>query len=551
MIRAVCLLSLGTRAYDGPAIHAIATWAERHQAHITFVELDTIERINSEVLGDMPRPNDFQQRLISINWPNGFNYTNFSELILEHDLVKRIEQLESYWHSDSHFDGLLRSQVYRSLHPRLRRIGVRNQRHPIIAVLAPYLIQELALLNYLRDILDIEQEISLHPHVAVRDYLAHLAPPWHLPRLVSLKEYMTVENAVTLDNVVVAIGDTRTVGPINMTLHPGEILGLLGINGSGKTTLLRGIGGHLPIRSGRLFVGDRQVDHLPAYDRGIATVFQDGGLFPDRSAEDNVLAGVEKARRAGDAQRALDIFTSFKAHFHSAHFWPQLPAQLSGGQKQLAAMARALAVSTEIILLDEPSASLDHIRKRLLIALLKGHIATHLCSAILISHDMEVLLALCDRFLVIGEQGHQIANISARDFVDKGRSMTAARILGLPNIFDVRAEPEGALTFVERGIEVTDPDLLQGNEIHGVYLSPEAIEQLDAGQTAPLGLELCGWIFDRIKIDDGELLFLRVGIRDELGETLMIRTRANLVDLSMSAYVRLSILSEHVRIMTQ
>jgi ABC-type Fe3+/spermidine/putrescine transport system ATPase subunit len=519
---------------------------------MTFVELDSIERINSDVLGDLPRPTTFRQRVTSMDWPNGCDYRTLSELRTQTSLSASISEIESVERADTRFAGLVRSQVYRSLHPRLRRIGVRNQRHAIVAALLPYLIEELALLRYLRADCDVEWEISMHPQHAVRGHLAAKHPAIELPRLALIEGAIDRDAGLTLDNVAVAIGKQRTVGPIDLTIKGGEVIGLLGVNGSGKTTLLRAIGGHLPIRSGRIRVGSRRIDELPSYERGIATVFQDGGLFPDRSAEDNVRAGIAKARRQGIQQRAIDEFARFKAHFPHADFWSQDPGELSGGQRQLTALARAIAVAPKVMLLDEPSASLDHIRKRLLISLIKNYVATQHCAAILISHDLELLMALSDRFLVLSERGEQIADIPARDFIENGCSMTAARILGLPNIFNLQTSPGGTIEFTERAIEVTDTTLLRGtDDWHGAYLPPEALESLDENAAAPPGIELRGWLWDRVSVNAGELLFLRVLVSEGQEDTLVIRTPPDLVRLGTSARVRLVIPSCKVRLMSR
>src|SRR5256886_8072370 len=147
----------------------------------------------------------------------------------------------------------------------------------------------------------------------------------------------------------------RALRDTSLDVARGELLCLIGPSGCGKTTLLNVIGGLMTPTAGAVEVaGKRVAGPMP---RDIAFVFQENALFPWNTVFENVdlgmrFQGVARAERAERAQRALEAvgLKDFADHF---------PGQLSGGMRQRAALARALSLQTDILLMDEPFGALD------------------------------------------------------------------------------------------------------------------------------------------------------------------------------------------------
>jgi molybdate transport system ATP-binding protein len=164
-----------------------------------------------------------------------------------------------------------------------------------------------------------------------------------------------VEPATLRTHVVVERPDY----PIEAVLvaEAGRPVALVGPNGAGKTSVLQAIAGHVPIASGSIRLGDREIADVVPEQRRVGVVFQDFLLFPHLSVADNVAYGIRMrgTRRAAARAGALP----WLERFDLAELAARYPHELSGGQAQRVALARALAAEPEALLLDEPMAALD------------------------------------------------------------------------------------------------------------------------------------------------------------------------------------------------
>ena len=188
---------------------------------------------------------------------------------------------------------------------------------------------------------------------------------------------------------------------LNLEVGEGEFLSLLGPSGCGKSTLLKAIAGIIPVKSGSICLGDRELTGCPVHKRGTVVVFQDMRLFPHMTVAENVafplrMQGVSRARRLRTAEELLK-----KVQMEGLGH--RLPGALSGGQQQRVALARALAAKPELLLLDEPFSALDeNLREDMRTLVLSLHREFGI-TVILVTHDREEALSMSDRVALMFE----------------------------------------------------------------------------------------------------------------------------------------------------
>src|SRR3989304_5661398 len=162
---------------------------------------------------------------------------------------------------------------------------------------------------------------------------------------------------IRLEKVRRTVGKVVATRDVSLTIHDREFMVLLGPSGCGKTTLLRGIAGLDTIDAGRIFISEQDVTDLPPRRRRIAMVFQSYAVFPHLTIDENIAFGL-RMQRAPDAEVKQRV--QFAAELlQIADLLQRYPAQVSGGQRQRVAAARALAVQSEVLLMDEPLSNLE------------------------------------------------------------------------------------------------------------------------------------------------------------------------------------------------
>jgi sulfonate transport system ATP-binding protein len=195
-----------------------------------------------------------------------------------------------------------------------------------------------------------------------------------------------------LDEVVVdvvgahrAFGDQVVLADVDLEIHAGQFVALLGRSGSGKSTLLRALAGLDESTTGVRSVPERR-----------AVAFQEHRLFPWMRVAENVGLGLPRANRREATERALDeVGLSAKADA-----WP---LTLSGGEAQRASLARALVREPELLLLDEPFGALDALTRIRMHGLLVDLWRRHRPAVLLVTHDVDEAITLADRVLVLSE----------------------------------------------------------------------------------------------------------------------------------------------------
>jgi putative spermidine/putrescine transport system ATP-binding protein len=196
-----------------------------------------------------------------------------------------------------------------------------------------------------------------------------------------------VDIDVELRGVAMSYGATRVLHSLDLEVYKGEFLSLLGPSGCGKTTTLNIIAGFLEPSRGKVTLGGRVVNEVPAYRRNTGMVFQSYALFPHMSVFDNVAFGL-KVRRvgAGDiARRVRDALALVQLE----GLEQRAIRQLSGGQQQRVAIARALAIDPLVLLMDEPLSNLDaQLRRQMRVELRRLQRQVGI-TTIFVTHDQE------------------------------------------------------------------------------------------------------------------------------------------------------------------
>ena len=199
----------------------------------------------------------------------------------------------------------------------------------------------------------------------------------------------------------------RALQETSLEVNRGELLCLIGPSGCGKSTLLNMMGGLLAPSSGAIYIDEVPV--AAPLPRKIAFVFQEAALFPWNTIFENVdlamlFQGVpkqERARRAHEALAAVNL-TDFENHF---------PAQLSGGMRQRAALARALSLGTDVILMDEPFGALDEQTRMILGEDLSVLLSRSQKTIVFVTHSLSEAVFLADRVAVFSARPGRIKEI--------------------------------------------------------------------------------------------------------------------------------------------
>lgn len=212
--------------------------------------------------------------------------------------------------------------------------------------------------------------------------------------------------AVAVRDLALRRGARQVLNGVSFEVQRGEVVVLMGASGSGKTTVLRAMAGLEPFDAGLIDIEGVVVkpngsvrDPLRALRQKVGMVFQFHGLFEHLSVLQNItlaLVHVHRVAQAEADQRGRALLTSLGVEHRAA----ALPRELSGGEAQRVAIARALATDPPVLLMDEPTASLDPSRRTELAALVAS-VADHSRTLLIVTHDEDFADAVATRRLVM------------------------------------------------------------------------------------------------------------------------------------------------------
>ncbi|WP_176038524.1 ABC transporter ATP-binding protein [Brucella tritici] len=238
-----------------------------------------------------------------------------------------------------------------------------------------------------------------------------------------------------LSSISKSYGQFNALKSVDLDIAKGEFVTFLGPSGSGKTTTLMIIAGFETATAGTVEIEGQALSGLPPHERNIGIVFQNYGLFPHKTAAENVyfplqMRGIKKTAGLRRAEEMLEL-VGLKGFGH------RHPKELSGGQQQRVALARALVFEPSLLLLDEPLGALDkNLREQMQIEIKRIQRALGV-TTIFVTHDQSEAMSMSDR-IVVFEKGciQQVA--SPLELYHKPQTKFVAGFIGESNLIDVK-----------------------------------------------------------------------------------------------------------------
>jgi ABC-type Fe3+/spermidine/putrescine transport system ATPase subunit len=293
---------------------------------------------------------------------------------------------------------------------------------------------------------------------------------------------------------------------VNLEIREGEFFALLGPSGCGKTTTMRCVAGFESPTSGRIFIGDRDVSHVPANQRNCGMVFQSYALFPHLTVFENVAYSLQVRRfyQGGFGTKlsvlahilnrklgTLDKETEKKVRdaldfVELGHLADRLPGQLSGGQQQRVALARALIMEPAVLLMDEPLSNLDKkLRNSMRVTIRRIQQQVGI-TTIFVTHDQEEAMSMADRVAVM--QGGKLVQVDTPTALySHPATPFVADFVGSSNIFSgtvKESDEAGSVVQLPGGYVLRSAFPAKRNDVK-VMIRPESIRLFAGDQAEP------------------------------------------------------------------
>jgi spermidine/putrescine transport system ATP-binding protein len=277
---------------------------------------------------------------------------------------------------------------------------------------------------------------------------------------------------ISLKDITVRFGKSVILENFNLDIVCGKFITLLGPSGCGKTTVLRLIGGFQKPQKGDIFFEKEKITDLPACNRKVNTVFQKYALFPNFNVYENIAFGLKVAKKS--EKEVKERVNEMLEIVGLASFANYGVNSLSGGQQQRVAVARALANSPKVLLLDEPFAALDlRLRKDMQSELKKIQTQTGI-TFVFVTHDQEEALSMSDTVAVM-EKGKIQQIGTPLEIYNEPKNAFVADFIGESNIIDGIMISDYIVKFAENTFECLDKGFASGEHVD-VVIRPEDIK---------------------------------------------------------------------------
>ena len=250
---------------------------------------------------------------------------------------------------------------------------------------------------------------------------------------------------ITINDAVKKYGNNTIITDLSLGIKEGEFFTLLGPSGCGKTTLLRMIAGFNSIEGGDFFFNDVRINDMDPVKRNIGMVFQNYAIFPNLTVEKNVAFGL-KNRKLSKEEIASKT-DQFLKLMKIEEYRDRMPERLSGGQQQRVALARALAITPDVLLMDEPLSNLDaklRVEMRTVIKEIQNTVGI---TTVYVTHDQEEAMAVSDRIAVMNEGDIQQIG-TPKDLYQRPANLFVSTFIGRTNILKSRLEVKDGNAYI-------------------------------------------------------------------------------------------------------
>ena len=242
---------------------------------------------------------------------------------------------------------------------------------------------------------------------------------------------------IKIRDAVKKYGDNTIISDLSLDIKEGEFFTLLGPSGCGKTTLLRMIAGFNSIEGGDFYFGDTRINDMDPAKRNIGMVFQNYAIFPNMTVEKNVAFGLRN--RKLPKEEIASKTDQFLKLMKIDEYRDRMPERLSGGQQQRVALARALAITPDVLLMDEPLSNLDaklRVEMRTVIKQIQNDVGI---TTVYVTHDQEEAMAVSDRIAVMNAGDIQQIG-TPKVLYQRPANLFVATFIGRTNVIDARLE---------------------------------------------------------------------------------------------------------------
>lgn len=239
--------------------------------------------------------------------------------------------------------------------------------------------------------------------------------------------------SLSIRGLNVSLSDNHILKDIDLDIESGEFVSVLGNSGCGKTTLIKSIAGLVDVSSGSISIDEKDISSLSPEKRKTVIVFQDLRLFPHMNVEQNIAFSMKLQKK--DKKYIEERVKILLEQVRLSGFEKRKISQLSGGQMQRIALARALGADPELLLLDEPFSGLDESLRKDMGNLVKRLHKENKITTIMITHDKEEAMKFSDKIALMKE-GHILQYGTPLDIFARPGSREVAEFMGELNYFE-------------------------------------------------------------------------------------------------------------------